>query len=308
MYKKIRKGIGQIMYRVRRSFGRMLTAISPELNTKYRYRAVLGRKWDPDNLVTLNDKITWLKLNQYNHDPKVRQLADKYRVREFLEDNGYGHLLIPLIATYEKPEDIDFTSLPEKFVLKLNVGWACNLICTDKSKLDYEEIKKLVRKWIKQDYYLTHGELQYKDVKPVILIEEYLDDGSGYSPEDYKFYCFNGSCKTVMVCLGRGLKNRAEFYQYNRNWDLLPYTRDSLRNPNVNIEKPELIDEAFVLADVLSTGFPFVRVDLYILNSKIYFGEFTFTPSAGLDAARLPEIDLLFGSYLDISDLIEEQH
>ena len=145
--------------------------------------------------------------------------------------------------------------------------------------------------------------MQYKDVKHYIIIENYLGKDNGDLPEDYKFYCMNGKSKYVMVCADREIGKAAKYFYFDRNWNMMPYTKDALEDPKRVIPKPEHIDEAFDYAEKLSKDFPFVRVDLYIVDGKIYFGELTFTPSAGMDVTRMASTDRILGDQLDLKRL-----
>ncbi len=279
-------------------FRSFLTIISPKLNTKVCYRVKFKRNLDLKHPITLNDKILWLKFNTYYDNPTIKQCADKLRVRDYLTNNGYGYLLNDLLGVYYNVDEIDWNTLPDRFALKLNVGCACNIIVPDKSKLDINKTKDTMKKWLKSNYWLGWSELQYKDVKPCILIEKYLGSDDGKLPEDYKFYCFNGKAKYVMVCVDREIGKHAAFYYFDKNWTMMPYSADYFDNPNRIIPRPPHIEEAFDVAEKLSKEFPFVRADLYIIDHKIVFGELTFTPSAGLDQSRLPETDKLLGEQL----------
>lgn len=120
------------------------------------------------------------------------------------------------------------------------------------------------------------------------------------APEDYKVYCFNGEPKFIMVCVGREQEGHPLFFYYDKEWNLLPYSQDALDNPNYNLQKPKCLDYLFECARKLAKPFPFVRADFYVVNDKVYFGELTFTPSGGLDSARLRDIDIKFGDMLDL--------
>ena len=281
-------------------FRSILTMISPMLNTKVTYSCKFKRKLDLNNPQTLNEKILWLKFNTYWNNPTIKQCADKYRVREYIENKGMSEVLNSLLGVYEKPEDINWLELPKRFAIKLNVGSGCNIIVRDKNELNIEEIEKTIRKWLKSNYYLGYSEMQYKDVRPYILIEEYLGKEDGALPEDYKFYCMNGKSMYVMICAERENGDHAKYFYYDKNWNLMPYSEDALREPDYTLEKPENIDLAFEYAEKLSSEFPFVRCDLYIVRGKVYFGEFTFTPSAGMDVTRLKETDYILGEQLEL--------
>lgn len=278
-----------------------LTLISPRLNTSVVYRAKFGKKLDLDHPKTLNEKILWLKFHDYRNNPVVKQCADKYRVREYVSGIGCPEILNHLIGVYSKAEEIDWDRLPDSFAIKLNVGCGCNIIVKNKKDLDIQATKRTLKKWLKNKYqYLLYAEMQYKGVKPLILIEDYLKPKAGLLPEDYKFYCFDGFAPYVMVCTDRqeGGKHPRYWY-YNDKWEMQMLSEDALKyGVEAAVPKPEGIETAFAYARKLSKGFPFVRVDLYIVDGKVYFGELTFTPSAGQDNGRLPETDALLGTYV----------
>lgn len=280
------------------SIAPICSCISPMLNTKLLYRYNFGKRLDLNNPVTLNDKILWLKFNTYWNNPVIKQCADKYAVRKYLEKRGYSEILVKLIASYEKPDEIEWNKLPDSFAMKLNIGCGKNIIVSNKTQLNIDDTNKLLKQWMKEEYWRGHSEMQYKDVKKRIIIEEYLGNADGDLPEDYKFYCMNGKSKYVMVCENRIIGEKAKYYYFDRNWNMMPYTQDAIDEPKRIIEKPKHIDEAFNYAEQLSKGFPFVRVDLYIVNGKVYFGELTFTPSAGFDSGRLRATDVILGEQL----------
>ena len=290
------KTLKNIYQMIRNEIYSTATKISPALNTKMRYRSVFGKKWDSNNLITLNDKILWLKLNTYNDNLLVKQCADKYRVREYIKEIGCEELLNDLIAVYDDPDAIEWKALPSKFVIKLNVDCECNIVVTDKNKLDINDTSNQLQKWMKERYYLLYSEMQYKDVKPYILIERYLQPKTGVLPEDYKFYCMNGRAEYVMVCIGRDNGGHPKFYFYDRNWNFCPF--EEKEDPN--LKKPLLIDKAFEYADKLSTPFPFVRTDLYLYDNEIIFGELTFTSAGGLDTGVSEEGMKIMGEMVDL--------
>ena len=257
-----------------------------------------GRFPDLKNPKTLNEKILKLKLESYGQNEVVRKCADKYRVREYIESCGLENCLTKLIAVYDKPSDIDWESLPESFAMKWNFGCGYNIICPSKKDLDIPETVKKLEKWGKEPFWAYFSELQYRNMEQKIIVEEYLGDPDGLPPEDYKFYCFHGKAYCVMLCVGRE-EGWPKFYFFDRDFNLMRINRDSVNAPEgFSLPKPEGLDEAFAVADRLSKGFPFVRVDLYVTEQGVRFGEMTFTPAAALDNKRLPETDLLFGSMM----------
>ena len=278
-------------------FRKTLTIISPTLNTKVCYRVKFGRSLDLGNPKTLDEKILYLKLKDFETNALVRQCADKYRVREYVKNCGCEEILVNLINVYDDVDEIDWDILPSKFAMKVNVGCGGNIICTDKNKLNVPLSNKNLKKWMRKKHYLGYSEMQYKGIKPKIIVEEYLDDGNGMLPLDYKVYCFNGEAKYVMVCAERE-KGHPLFFYYDKDWNLMPFSQDALNNSDYKLERPECLIDLFKYASILSKPFPFVRADFYCINNHVYFGELTFTPSGGMDNERLEEINLKFGKML----------
>jgi hypothetical protein len=276
----------------------ILSYLSPRLNTILLFLKKFGRFPELKNPVTLNEKLLKLKLEDYGTNELVRQCADKYRVRDYVKNCGLENCLNKLWEVYDRPEDIDWESLPESFAMKWNFGCGYNVICRNKEELDIREAEQKLRKWGREPFWAYFSELQYRGVPKKIIVEEYIGGKEGTSPEDYKFYCFHGSAYCVMLCVGRE-EGWPKFYFFDREFRLMRINRDSAQAPEgFSLPKPEGIEEAFGIADRLSRGFPFVRVDLYLTERGARFGEMTFTPAAALDNKRLPETDLLFGSLM----------
>jgi len=261
----------------------MLTLISPKLNTKYFYYRRIGEKINLENPTTFNEKIQWLKLNVYLKERIYSECADKYKVREYIKKAGCEEILIDLIGVYDNPNEINWEKLPKQFVLKWNFGSALNIVCDDKSKLDENETKKKLKKWKRKNFHLRTSEMHYKYIDKKLICEKYL----GNDIKDYKFYCYDGSVPCVMVCDERK-DGVAKTYYFDKDWNFLrDYSVDGKNaSEKFKIEKPKSLDKMFDYASKLSKGFPFVRVDLYNINGKIYFGELTFTPYAGLDKEK----------------------
>lgn len=286
-------------------FKSTLTRISPKLNTRVIYFFKFKRCINLKNPRTLDEKIQWLKFNDYLDNHLVRDCADKYLVRDYVTQKGCPEILNKLYGVYDSASDIPWESLPNEFVLKWNFGCGQNLICRDKNKLDIEDTKRKLNEWYKihDTFYLPYSEMQYRGIKPKILCE-YLIKGEKEDllPVDYKFYCFNGHAHCVLACVGRdNTGHGAKYYFFDRNWHLLRYNVTGKAAPEgFSLPKPEGIDKLFEYADKLSKPFPFVRADFYLENGKPIFGELTFTPSGGFDTGRLPETQLLFGSMVNL--------
>lgn len=255
---------------------------SPKIISKIRYKQVMGRKLNLKNPQEFNEKLMWLKLNRYYKNPLVTQCADKVRVREYVEQCGCKELLIDCLGVYETADEIPWEKLPQQFVLKCNHGAGYNIVCDDKSKLDIETSKKKLSEWLKTDYSLFHAEVQYHDIKPLIICEKYLQPLSGLLPDDYKVYCFNGKAECVMVCQGRET-GHGNFYFFDKNWTFLDWVTGESKELAEKIARPVCLEQLWLYAEKLSKGFPFVRVDFYVLDDKVYFGEMTFTPHGCTD-------------------------
>lgn len=261
----------------------MLTRISPKLNTKVTYWFKFHKKLDLNNPQTLNEKILWLKFNTYLDNPLVKQCADKYAVRKYVEEQGCSELLNELIDDFTDPDELNFEMLPTSFVVKLNIGCGFNYIVFNKADVNEHEIKAEMQRWLKEapKNYMGYSEMQYKDVEPHFIIEKYIGDPTTSLPEDYKFYCINGKCCIIMYCSGRDIKGHgAKFYYLDTQWNMKANDKN---DADVVIKRPANLENAIKYAEKLAEPFPFVRVDFYLSEDRIIFGEMTFTPSAGMD-------------------------
>ena len=270
-----------------------------ELYLKIMFYVNMGRRLDLDDPKTMNEKLQWLKL--YDRKPEYTSMVDKILVKDYVSKKIGPQYVAPLLGVWDKVEDIDFDALPEEFVIKANHsgGNMAVLICPDKAALDVRKAKSYLRKSLRYDVYRAYREWPYKNVRKRFFAEEYL----GKDLVDYKFYCFNGYVDSVLVCIDRQIGD-TKFYFFDREWNLKRYNQRGKAAPaDFTLPKPEGIDEMFGLAARLSEGIPFVRVDFYDVNGKVYFGELTFYPSGGFDSKRLPEADLHFGSMINLPDV-----
>ena len=276
-----------------------IITLSDEKKIKYLYRSVFEKEIDFNNLETFNEKLQWLKLN--NKKDEYTKLVDKYEVKKYISEKLGEEYLIKTLGVYEKFDDIDFDSLPNRFVIKCTHDSGGLVICKDKSKLDLKKAKKKINKSLKSNFYYIFREYPYKKVKPRIIIEEYMENSDGTDISDYKFYCFNGKAKFVMICTERQ-SGSTKFYYYNRNWELQRnMSKDGLKTSNdFYINKPKNLEKMFEIAENLSKDKKFVRVDLYDINEKIYFGEMTFFPSAGFDDTRTLECEKILSVNLEL--------
>lgn len=281
----------------------IMTLISPVVSTKMFYKRRMGKKLNLDEPKLFNEKIQYLKLYELPNKDIYANCADKYLVREFVKDRGCEEILINLLGVYDSEEEIDFKKLPKKFVLKWNFGCGLNILCHDKTKLDEEETKKKLKKWKKNKFYLKSAEIHYRKIDKKIICEELIGDTNGKQIDDYKFYCFDGEVYCVMVCVGRDSlkKQKPRFYFFDKDYKWLRINKQSLDGIcDFDLSKVKNIDKMFEYAKKLSEGFKFVRVDLYNVDGKIYFGELTFTPSAGVDNGYTDEGNKLLGDKIKL--------
>ncbi len=268
-----------------------------------KFECCMGKSLDLEHPQTFNEKLQWLKL--YDRKPEYTTMVDKYAVKKYVADKIGEEYIIPTLGVWDNPDDIDFDTLPNKFVLKCNHNSGLGMcICKDKSKLNIENVKSELKKGLAQDYYLTGREWPYKNVPRKIIAEKYMTDTSDSSDfTDYKFFCFNGYVDCVMVCLERS-SGDTKFYFFDSNWNLKRLnTRGKNAPDGFTISKPSQMDKMFEIAAKLSKGLPFVRIDLYQSNDHIYFGEITFFPDSGFDANLLPETDKYFGNLIHLEDV-----
>lgn len=269
---------------------------SDKLYLKIRYYLEMGKRLDLKNPRTMNEKLQWLKL--YNRKPEYTTMVDKILVKEYVANIIGEEYIVPLLGVWRSPEEIDFESLPNQFVLKTNHsgGNTGVIIVKDKNKIDRSAIVEKLRASLKSDIYATFREWPYKNVERKVFAEAYLGDDLA----DYKFYCYNGYADAVMICVDRQIGD-PKFYFFDKQWNLKRYNKRGKEAPaDFILPKPDGVDRMFELASVLSKDLPYARVDFYNVNGKIYFGEITFFPASGFDKNRLPESDLLFGEMIKL--------
>ena len=257
------------------------------------YLKVFGNILDWNNLRTYTEKMQWEKI--YDKNPIKTTLTDKYAVREWVEVKIVKDYLITLIGVWDSFDNIDFDLLPKQFVLKTNHGTGTNLIVKDKYKINMRRAKRMFDDWMKTDYAFTNSlQLHYRDIKRKIIAEKYLETNLG-ELQDYKFLCFDGKPCFCWVDLGRYSKHTRTVF--DMNWKLQPWTQASYGIANYDIPMPKNFDMMIDIANILSKGFSHVRVDLYNIDGKIYFGEMTFTNGSGLDPIIPKEYDKVLGDY-----------
>lgn len=268
---------------------------------KYKYYLRFRRICDLSEPKTYTEKMQWAKLHRDNK--ALAYFADKIAVREYIRNTVGEEYLVPLVGgIYKSPNQIDLNSLPRKFVIKANHGCGFNYIVTDKSLIDENEMRKTLNSWLNIDISYFALELQYRYIEPRLYVEKYLITDKMTDLPDYKFFCFNGKvyCLYVMVDTIKD-HHKSKLGIFDKDFNLLPYYREDFTRLTKQVPKPENYDEMVRIAEKLSEGFSHVRIDLYDINGKIYFGEMTFTTAAGLFKHVPEEFDLMLGEQWDLT-------
>lgn len=259
------------------------------------------RKRKPLNLrqpKTFNEKLLWLKL--YDHNPEYTTMVDKYEAKQYVSDRIGKEHIIPTLGVWNCFDDIDFETLPEQFVLKCTHDSGGLVICRDKSTFDKKSARKKIEASLKTNYYYEGREWPYKNVKPRIIAEKYMEDGSSKNLTDYKFYCFNGTPKYLYVSTGLENHATASISFLTLDWKFAPFGRSDYKPFTELPPKPTKFDEMLKIAARLSAGYKFLRVDLYQIENQIYFSEYTFYPCGGMMPFDPPEWDEELGKLIDL--------
>lgn len=271
--------------------------LSDEEFLKKKYKVLMGKELNLNPPVTFNEKLQWLKI--HDHNPLYTTMVDKYAAKDYVANIIGKEHIIPTLGVWDRFDEIDFEQLPNEFVLKCTHDSGGLVICPDKNKLDRNAAKRKIEKCLKRNYYWSGREWPYKDVKPRIIAEKYMTDGTNKEIMDYKMMCFNGKHKASFVCSNRFSKEGLKVTFYDTNWKRMPFERHYPAS-KVEIEKPRTYDEMVELAEKLSMKIPFVRVDFYEILGKIYFGELTFSPGSGFEEFSPNEWDNNIGEWIKI--------
>jgi hypothetical protein len=261
-----------------------------------KFKAKLGYELNLSNPQTFNEKLQWLKLN--DRKPIYTTMVDKYAVKQYVADAIGEEYIIPTLGVWDRPEDIDWDSLPNQFVLKATHDSGGLVICTDKSKLDKKKAVKKLNKSLKRDYYKMHREWPYKDVRRRVIAEKYMTDESGVELKDYKVFNFDGEPKFIQVDYNRFVEHKRNLY--TTDWEYIDAAIQFPTDKTNQIKRPECLKEMLDLARKLSVGIPHVRTDFYCIDNKIYFGELTFYHGSGMEKFTPEEFGLEVGSWLKL--------
>ena len=261
---------------------------------KLYFRLFMREKLDLNNPKTYNQKIQFLKL--INKDERFTNMVDKYEARKIVSKEIGESYLIPLLGVWDKFDDIDFNQLPQQFVLKPTNNSGTVVICKDKLKFEVGAAKEKINKALNRNYFYGGREYPYKNVRPRIICEKYMVDESGWDLKDYKFLCFNGEPKVLIVASNRSIDVRFDFYDMELN--RLPFTDGAESSSKESITKIESFEEMINIAKILSKNIIHIRIDLYNIQGKIYFGEFTFHYGGGVVPFRPKEWDQKLGDLI----------
>lgn len=287
-YKKI------IPKRARFMILKALSFIPDKEMIQLQYYIKLKRKLNLDHPKRYTEKIQWYKLNYRNELMPI--CADKYMVREYIKEKGLSNILVELymLLDLKNLQDLKIELLPEKFILKTTNGSGTNIICRDKSSLEMEEMKKKIKMFLKQSSSSAGREWVYSKGEPRIIIEELLEDDSknDKSISDYKILCFNGKPEYIVLDVDRFSDHRRNIYDLN--WNNLHIESDC-KCSDVEYKKPDTLEKMIEIAEKLCEDFPAVRVDLYSIKEKVYFGELTFFPWSGYVEYKPDIFDLQMG-------------
>lgn len=259
----------------------LISSFSPELTTRLMYLYNFKKPLNLKNPQGINEKLQYLKLKTYYNNPIITQCVDKYRVRDYIEEHGHSELLPRLIGgAYSSAKELleHWNEYPERFVIKCNHGCGYNILVTDKENINVKDAIKTVDGWLKEDFWKIYCEPQYRFVKKRIIVEEYLADDI----KTYKFYCFNGIPEVCYVS-SNGENGEKDLYldYFDMDWKWLPITLEGHIHSEEKVSKPQNFKEMIDIATELSKDFPFVRVDLYNVDGKVFFSELTFIPTGG---------------------------
>ena len=268
---------------------RLLSVIPDKIYLKILYRIKTGRKLHIDNPQTYSEKINWLKI--YDRNPLYTRLVDKYEVRSYVSNLIGEKYLFPLLGVWDSFEEIDFSKMPNRFVLKCTHDFGSVVIVNDKSLFDVEAAKDTINNELKYNFFYRGREWAYKNVKPRIIAEKNMQIGNERLI-DYKYFCFNGKVKFMFIAQGRGQDLRFDFF--DRDYNHLPVT-NGVPNADYIPPKPEKFEEMVELAEQLAKDINNVRVDLYNIGDDIYFSEMTFYHNGGMVAFDPYDMDVELG-------------
>lgn len=298
--RKIRKALSCPVATAVHVLGFERTAFIPDpMYLRLAFKFYTGRTLDLKTPRTFNEKLQWLKL--HDRKPEYTVMVDKVKVRSYVSEKIGPQYLIPCLGVWNAPDEIDFNSLPDQFVLKCNHNSGTGMcICKDKGRIDAGEIRAGLQRGLEENYFYLGREWPYKDVPRRIIGEKYLADGSGTGLKDYKVLCFHGDPKLIQLHIGRFTDHQTQDF-YDTQWHKTTISMGRYTHYKVSetvLPKPELLDEMLRLSRILAKDIPHVRVDWYIVDGHLYFGELTFYDGSGFDSYDDLNDDMMIGDWL----------
>ena len=289
--------------KIKRFFAQSVRGIiklfSPTLYVKCQYRYITHHKLNLKNPIRYTEKLQCLRLKVYPKNDLVSKCASRDGVREYLKEINEEDKLIPIYGIYDRFDDIDFSNLPNQFVMKCTHASGFNYLVKNKDELDIKKLRKMFNKFLKTDYGKKTVEPHYSKIKPRIIIEKAITDLSSL-PDEYKIHVFNGKAKYLYLVTGRG--KDIKYNNYYIDWT--PFNEAQFNGWDTSeeqLKKPDQFEKMVKFAEKIASPFPFVRVDLYLINNKIYFSEMTFTPAKGTLIFDDDKADFEIGNWLDIN-------
>ena len=262
---------------------------------KLLFRGEMGYALNLDHPVTFNEKLQWLKIN--DHRPEYKDFVDKLKAKETVGRIIGNEYIVPIYGAWKNADEIPFDRLPDQFVLKCNHDQGSVIVVPRKNDINRQHVTDTLNKKLKNNIYRGTREYQYKDIPPMVFAEKYLGD----SIIDYKFYCFNGEPKFLYCGQGLTSDHSLKIDFYDLNWKRMPFYRTDYHRLG-DIDKPEHLDEMISIAEKLSKGVPFVRIDLFEVDGRVFFSEFTLCPASGLMPFVPAEYDKIVGDMLDLTE------
>lgn len=272
---------------------RLIDWMPDEMFVKLAFRGELGQKLDLKNPKSFNEKLQWLKL--YDHKTEYIDLVDKLKAKSVVGNQIGSQHIVPLYGHWKTADEIAFETLPDKFVLKCNHDQGSVILVSDKNRINKKNVIDILNKKLKRNNFYGCREYPYKYIKPEVFAEEYL----GSDIIDYKFYCFNGKPKFLYCGQGLTEDHSLKIDFFDLDWNIMPFYRTDYRRLG-SIPKPLHLDEMIDISKKLSKDIPFVRIDLFEVNGKVYFSEFTLCPAAGFMPFVPKEYDWIVGEWLKL--------
>lgn len=290
-------------YHVLRKVSRFIWPGNDKAYLKTLFRCRPHEKLDFDNPVTFNEKLQCLKFHY--RQPICTRMVDKYEARKIVRERIGEEYLIPLLGVYDNFDEIDFDKLPDKFVLKANNDSGGVVICHDKSELDMGKARKRLTRSMESSYFWKGREYPYKDIKPRIIAEKMMTDPEHPDLQDYKFFCFNGEPRILFYVSCRQTQRKGNFDYFDvKTGSRLPITNPGYPHSDIDRIEVRNMDKMVEIASKLSEGFPFIRIDLYNIEGRVYFGEFTFFDGGGFTPYKPEEWSVRLGEWIKLPEAI----